>query len=133
MGRILTMALFIAVALACLPVSGVAQAPVPDWREGFRVHDKNGDGRIDRAEFQSWVVDAFYFRDAGRKGYLVQADLPGTGSPEVFKAINRKGDGRLTLNEYLNALFQDFAAIDGNGNGAITAEEIEAYIKQGGK
>jgi Ca2+-binding EF-hand superfamily protein len=133
MGRILVTVLLVAAVLAGLAAPGLAQTPAPDWREGFRAHDKNGDGRIDRAEFQAWVVEAFYFRDAGRKGYLVQADLQGTGSAEVFKTINRKGDGRLTLNEYLNALFQDFAAIDVNQNGAITVEEIEAYIKQSGK
>jgi Ca2+-binding EF-hand superfamily protein len=133
MGRILVTVLLVAAVLAGLAAPGLAQTPAPDWREGFRAHDKNGDGRIDRAEFQAWVVEAFYFRDAGRKGYLVQADLQGRGSAEVFKAINRKGDGRLTLNEYLNALFQDFAAIDVNQNGAITVEEIEAYIKQSGK
>ena len=51
----------------------------------------------------------------------------------MFKAINRKGDGKLTMNEYLNALFQDFAAIDVNQNGSITMEEIEVYIKQARK
>jgi hypothetical protein len=130
MRRILVAALIVAAAFAGLESPGFAQAPAPDWREGFRAHDKNGDGRIDRAEFQNWVVDGFYFRDQGRKGYLVQSDLQGTASPEVFKALNRKGDGKLTLNEYLNALFQDFSAIDVNQNGSITTQEIEAYIKR---
>ena len=134
MRRILLGALIIAAAFLYLVGPVPAQTPArPDWKEGFRLHDKNGDGRIDRAEFQDWIVDGFYFRDAGRKGYLVQADLQGVASPEVFKAMNRKGDGKLTLNEYLNALFQDFAAIDVNQNGSITVEEIEVYIKQNGK
>jgi len=133
MRRILWGALFVAVALACLAGPVLAQFPAPDWREGFRAHDKNGDGRIDRAEFQNWVVDAFYFRDAGRKGYLVQADLQGLASPAVFQALNRKGDGKLTLREYLNALFQDFAAIDVDQNGSITVQEIEVYVKRSGK
>jgi Ca2+-binding EF-hand superfamily protein len=133
MGRILVTALIVAAALACLAGPALAQIPAPDWREGFRAHDKNGDGRIDRAEFQDWVVDGFYFRDKDRKGYLVQEDLQGKGSPEVFKAMNRKGDGKLTLNEFLNALFQDFAAIDVDQNGSITVAEIEAYIKRNGK
>ena len=133
MGRILVTALIVAAALACLAGPVLAQVPAPDWREGFRAHDKNGDGRIDRAEFQNWVVDAFYFRDAGRKGYLVQADLQGLASPAVFQALNRKGDGKLTLREYLNALFQDFAAIDVDQNGSITVQEIEVYVKRSGK
>jgi Ca2+-binding EF-hand superfamily protein len=130
MRRIVFGALMIALALACLPVSGFAQATAPDWREGFKAHDKNGDGRIDRAEFQEWMVEAFYFRDKEHKGYLVEADLQSVSSPEVFKAMNRKGDGKLTLNELLNALFEDFAAMDRDRNGSITVEEIDAYIKR---
>lgn len=125
-------ALVVAVALSCLPSSAVAQALTADWREGFRAHDKNGDGRIDRAEFQEWIVDGFYFRDKGHKGYLVPEDLQGTPL-ERFKAMNRKGDGKLTLQELLNALFQDFAAIDVNHDGAITAQQVEAYIQRAGK
>jgi Ca2+-binding EF-hand superfamily protein len=112
---------------------GPTCAQTPDWREGFRAHDLNNDGRIDRSEFQNWVVDGFYFRDKQHKGYLTETDVQGLMSPERFKAINRKGDGKLTMNEFLNALFQDFAAIDANGNGAITVEEIQTYIKQAGK
>ncbi len=130
MRRILVTALLVAAAVACLAGPVPAQVSAPDWKEGFRAHDKNGDNRIDRAEFQNWVVEGFYFRDKGHKGYLVQTDLQGAASPEVFKAINRKGDGKLTMNEYLNALFQDFAAIDVNQNGAITMQEVEVYIKQ---
>jgi Ca2+-binding EF-hand superfamily protein len=133
MRRLLLTALIVAATLASLSGPVPAQAPAPDWKESFRLYDKNGDGRLDRAEFQNLMVDAFYFRDSNHKGYLVQADLQGTRSPEVFKAMNRKGDGKLTMQEYLNALFQDFAAIDVKGNGAITIEEIEAYIRQGGK
>jgi len=130
MRRILVTALIVAAAVACVVSPSFAQIPPPDWKEGFRAHDKNGDGLIDRAEFQNWIVEGFYFRDKGHKGYLVQADLQGAASPEVFKAINRKGDGKLTMNEYLNALFQDFAAIDANQKGAISMQEVEVYIKQ---
>jgi Ca2+-binding EF-hand superfamily protein len=130
MRRILVTALLVAAAVACLAGPGLAQVSPPDWKEGFRSHDKNGDELIDRAEFQNWIVEGFYFRDKGHKGYLVQADLQGAASPEVFKAINRKGDGKLTMNEYLNALFQDFAAIDANQKGAISMQEVEVYIKQ---
>lgn len=133
MRRILVTALAVAAALAALAGPGLAQAAAPDWREGFQANDKNGDGRIDRAEFQNWVVEGFYFRDKGHKGYLVQADLQGTASPEVFKAMNRKGDGKLTMSEFLNVLFQDFAAADVNQDGALTQEEIAAYVKRTGK
>ena len=124
------------VAAVFFVFAGPANAQTParqDWKDSFRLHDRNGDGQIDRAEFQEWMVEVFYFRDANHKGYLVQSDLQGMLSPEVFKAINRKGDGKLSLQEFLNALFQDFAAIDVNQNGSVTIEEIEVYIKQNGK
>jgi Ca2+-binding EF-hand superfamily protein len=133
MGRFFVTALTVAATLACLFGPVLAQVTAPDWKEGFRAHDKNGDKRIDRAEFQEWVVEGFYFRDKGHKGYLVPADLEGLASPEVFRALNRKGDGKLTMSEYLNALFQDFVAIDVDRNGSITVEEIEVYIKQAKK
>ncbi|HSB70972.1 MAG TPA: EF-hand domain-containing protein [Candidatus Methylomirabilis sp.] len=134
MRRSMLGALMIAAALLVFAGPTNAQAPArPDWRESFRLHDRNGDGRIDRGEFHDWMVDAFYFRDSNHKGYLVQSDLQGTRLPELFKAMNRKGDGKLTLQELLNALFQDFAAIDVNGTGDITIEEIEAYIRQSGR
>ncbi len=133
MRRILVGVLIVAAALAGLAIAAPAQTPAPDWREGFRAHDRNGDGRIDRGEFQDWVVEGFYFRDQGHKGYLVLADLQGSVSIEAFKAMNRKGDGKLSMREYLNALFLDFAAADVNGDGVLTQEEIEAYIHQGRK
>jgi len=104
-----------------------------DWKERFHAHDSNKDGRIDRAEFQEWMIDVFYFRDKDHKGYLVLEDVRGVMTAETLKAINRKGDGKLSLQEFLNATFQDFAAADVNQNGSLTMEEIEAYIKKAGK
>ena len=105
-------------ALVCSLAAGLAWAqttPPPDWRERFRVFDENGDGRIDRAEFQEWMVDAFFQRDQGKKGYLTIEDVRGSMTPELFKALSRKGDGKLWLPDFLNALFQDFQAMDTDG------------------
>jgi Ca2+-binding EF-hand superfamily protein len=113
---------------------GVAEAqtasPPPDWRERFRAHDRNDDGRIDRAEFQEWMVDAFFQRDQGKKGYLTMEDVRGVMTPEIFKALNQRGDGKLWLPEYLNALFQDFLAMDTGGEGSVTMEEVDAYVRR---
>jgi hypothetical protein len=54
-------------------------------------------------------------------------------SPETLRAINLKGDGKLTQAEFLNAVFRDFEAADVNTDGALTMEEIEAYISRSGK
>jgi Ca2+-binding EF-hand superfamily protein len=126
--RIFTLAT--ALALVVLAGQAAAQAPAQsDWRENFTASDRNADGRIDRAEFQDWMVEVFFRRDAARKGYLVLEDVKGIMTPETFAAANRKVDGKLWLGEFLNTLFQDFDAIDVHKNGWITIEEIEAYIR----
>jgi Ca2+-binding EF-hand superfamily protein len=123
--------------VAAALVGALAGSPAPaqmtpraDWKARFQAHDRNGDGRIDRAEFQEWMVDVFFQRDQGKKGYLTAEDVQGAMTPEVFKALSRRGDGKLELPEFLNALFQDFAAMDARHEGAISVEEIEAYIRQ---
>jgi hypothetical protein len=46
---------------------------------------------------------------------------------------NRKGDGRLTLQEYVNALFIDFDKADTDKDGSLTFEEIEVYSRTIGR
>jgi Ca2+-binding EF-hand superfamily protein len=120
-------------ALFCSLLGSLAEAQTtlrPDWQERFRAHDANRDGRIDRAEFQEWMVDVFFQRDQGRKGYLTLDDVLGSMTPEVFRAMSQRGDGKLWLPEFLNALFEDFRAIDTERVGSITAEQIDAYVRR---
>jgi Ca2+-binding EF-hand superfamily protein len=134
--RVTCRSLVLIAALVCSLAGGLVEAQTtlrPDWRERFRAHDGNGDGRIDRAEFQEWMVDVFFQRDQGRKGYLTIEDVRGSMTPEVFRAMNRRGDGKLWLPEFLNALFQDFQAIDTGREGSITMEQIDAYVRQSPK
>jgi Ca2+-binding EF-hand superfamily protein len=127
--RCLILAAALASSLAGAVV-GAQTTPPASWTERFRVHDRNADGRIDRAEFQEWMVDAFFQRDRGRKGYLTIDDVQGSMTPEVFKALARKGDGKLWLPDFLNALFLDFQAIDTDRVGSVTMEQIEVYVRQ---
>ncbi len=118
------------VVVASLAELAIAQNPAkPDWREGFRTHDENGDGKIDRGEFQNWMVDVFFHRDTNHKGYLVFADVQNSMSLEGFKGRDSNGDGRLSVEEFLNSLFQDFEAADVNKSGSLSMEEIANYIK----
>jgi hypothetical protein len=118
----------VTVVLACLVYPAFTQVPAkPDLKEGFRIHDKNGDGMIDRAEFQEWMVDAFFAKDKDHKGHLVFEDIRDVMSVEIFKADDKDSDGKLTLHEFLNAVFLDYYAADVNKNGALTMEEIDVY------
>lgn len=112
----------------------LAQTPAnPDWKDRFRAHDKNNDGKIDRAEFQEWMSDLFFHMDKDHKGYLVFDDVKDVMSLKKFKAQDKNGDGKITLKEFLNASFQDFAAADVNRSGALNLEEFEAYLMKKGK
>jgi Ca2+-binding EF-hand superfamily protein len=131
--RVLSRGFVSSAILVSVLAGGLAVAqmnPRADWKEQFHVHDPNGDGRLDRAEFQEWMVDVFFERDQGKKGYLSVDDVRGAMTPAVFNAMNRNGNGKLSLSEFLNALFLDFQAIDTDRDGSITIEQIEAYIKQ---
>ncbi len=134
MHRTILRILVLTAVCACLAGPAAAQqTPRPDWKEGFKAHDTNHDGKIDRGEFQEWMVDVFFLRDTNHKGYLVYEDLKDVMTAENFKAHDKNGNGKIPLQELLNATFQDFAAADVRGNGAVTMEEIQAYISRPNK
>jgi Ca2+-binding EF-hand superfamily protein len=124
-----TAAALVALGLSLTPPASAQVPPPVPLQERFTQADKNGDGRIDREEFHRMAVESFYFRDKGKKGYLVVEELPET-SREAFRAANRKADGRLTLEEYVNALFVDFDKADTGKDGGLTFEEIRVYSRQ---
>jgi Ca2+-binding EF-hand superfamily protein len=131
MNRFLFRVLVYGTILTCLGGPSFAQVPEkPDWKVGFRAHDKNGDAMIDRAEFHEWMVDAFFHKDINHKGYLVFEDIKDVMVSGTFKTYDKNGDGNLSLTEFLNAVFLDFEAADVDRNGALTIEEIDIYIKR---
>ncbi len=74
-------------------------------------------------------MELFYFLDNDRKGYLVLVDLRGLPRQD-FTAANRKADGKLTLDEFLNARFRHFDLADTSGDGVLTIEEIQVYVNR---
>jgi Ca2+-binding EF-hand superfamily protein len=117
------------VAMLVFGGSALAQtSPPPDVKKWVTEHDKNGDGKLDREEFHQAVVEAFFFRDKDKSGYLTITELK-EASPETLKAVARKSDGRISLQEFVNALFKDFEAMDTDHDGLLTVEEIQIYIR----
>jgi Ca2+-binding EF-hand superfamily protein len=113
--------------LVLAPLSLSAQMP-PDLGQIFKDADRNRDGRLDREEFHRVIVEAFFFRDKDKNGYLIITELTDT-DPATFRGADRDGDGRLSLQEYVNALFKDFDAADRNKDGVLVYEEVEIYIR----
>lgn len=132
MRRLLSVSLGFACLLGALGLARevAAQAATPpDTRTWVKEHDKNGDGRLDREEFHQAVIEAFFFRDKNKDGYLTIIELP-DATPGELNALRRNPDGRITLPEYLNALHQDFTAADTDGDGLLTVEEIDIYVRR---
>ena len=133
MPRVWSASLGLTVTLgAFMLVRGVlAQAPPPpDAKTWVQKHDKNGDGKIDREEFHQAVIEAFFFRDTNKDGYLSVEELT-VMTPEASTVLRNKPDGKISLPEFLNAMHKDFTAADTNDDGVLTAEEIEIYMRKG--
>jgi Ca2+-binding EF-hand superfamily protein len=123
-------ALIVTATVGLVGAEAWAQLPSPpELRQQFQETDRNSDGRIDREEFHRRSVELFYSLDKDRKGYLVVGDVKGLVA-EDFKAANRKGDGKLTLQEFINARFTHFELADTNGDGVLTFEEIDVYANR---
>jgi Ca2+-binding EF-hand superfamily protein len=63
----------------------------------------------------------------------VVEELVGVVSPEVFRAVNNKADGKLTIQDWTNALYIDFQRADINNDGVLSYEELETYIRTSGR
>jgi Ca2+-binding EF-hand superfamily protein len=90
--------------------------------------DSNGDGVIDRTEFQIKKMELFYESDANQN---IQLEPEETNlKPEVFAAADTNGDGVLSGVEFIEAPFIQFEAADTNSDHVITREEFELFAEQ---
>jgi Ca2+-binding EF-hand superfamily protein len=92
--------------------------------------DRNHDGRIGRVEFLERMKEGFYFIDADKDGFVVigEYQLIQVGNPKQFAAADRNRDGKLSLDEFLKAVSQDFDSADKNDDGVLDEVEMRAWI-----
>ncbi len=101
----------------------------PDARSRFEFVDENGDGRIDRQEFNFKKVRLLDWVDANNDGYLTMDET--VFSEATFKHFDRDGDGKLSQLEFIGARI--FDAIDKNRDGSVTYEELERILRTAGQ
>ena len=121
---------FMAIALLSAPVV-CAQGQQPLTRKQIMESaDKNRDGKIGRVEFLERMREAFFFVDVNKDGFLTSEEyqrIPGTDAKRFARA-DRNKDGKLSLDEFLKAVTEDFDAADKNDDGVLDEKEVKAWI-----
>ncbi len=101
----------------------------PDARDRFDYVDENGDGRVDRQEFNVKKVLFLDWVDANNDGYLTIDEM--VVSEAEFKKLDRDGDGKISQLEFIDARM--FDAMDKNRDGSVTYEEFERSLRTAGQ
>lgn len=96
--------------------------------------DANGDGALEVAELpermQKWIGDA----DADRDGKISVAELDAhrqAMKARMFQKADKNGDGALDANEVGPKRWEHLKVADADGNGSVTAAEIQTARQSG--
>jgi Ca2+-binding EF-hand superfamily protein len=105
-------------------------AGAADLRAIFVLLDENGDGVIDRQEFQRRKTEVFFLR-LPQQAEVTSVELADTQlTPEAFRDADINGDGKLSGSEFIQARFAQFETYDTNHDQKITFEEFETGARQ---
>jgi len=92
----------------------------------FARFDSNGDGVIDRTEYDLNKVLVIVAIDRNGDGNLEPGEVK--ISAENFAALDQNGDGKISGFEFVESPLGKFETIDANSDGQVTKEELQAYI-----
>lgn len=93
----------------------------------FAVLDENGDGRIDRAEWQTRKMAIFYTRDVDNDFQVSRDEMPRL-TRSRFDETDLNKDGFLSGYEFNQAPLSRFDDADEDGDGNITIGEFRGYM-----
>jgi hypothetical protein len=130
--RRMKLAALAAISTSLLIVSAAAQQPSQDtMRKAFAEADDNKDGFLNIDEYIGHVIYVFRQVDKNRDGFITEQEVmvvfTTTYRPQLFKAADRNGDGKLSVGEAVAAKVIDFFEIDTNRDAVLTIEEVLAY------
>jgi hypothetical protein len=130
--RRMKLALLAAISTSLLIVSAAAQQPSQDtMRKAFAEADDNKDGLLNIDEYIGHVIYVFRQVDTNRDGFITEQEVMVVFTtayrPQLFKAADRNGDGKLSVGEAVAAKVIDYFEIDTNRDGVLSIEEVLAY------
>lgn len=107
---------------------GLASGPAMAQGAGtdFAVTDGNGDGQIQRFEYDKRMAEIFFFADRNHDGVIVVEELDPVDRP-AFTIVDVDGNGVISLSEFLAYRGRDFTAADRNHDGGLSSEEAAGY------
>ena len=118
----------LALAASLVLVATSAQAQTRTTPSPHELADRNDNGYVDRREYMGRVVEGYYFADVDKDGKLTIVEVRKVVKqvdPANFKAADVDKDGKLSMNEYQDALAEDFDAADKNDDGQLSKMEMK--------
>ena len=104
-------------------------APLMAQQSLLNAYDANGDGALDRAEFQVAQRDTFHGLDTNDDGLVTEAELQARGDNATnILSRDADGDGALTEAEFLSQA-PGFARADKNRDGVLAGQELARLEK----
>jgi Ca2+-binding EF-hand superfamily protein len=98
--------------------------------------DKNRDGQVKLLEMQTALREQFLKADANKDGFVTAdeilqlmpffvRDKAHPGVQTYIRTQDNNGDGKITLEEVMQAAKKRFAALDNNQDGALSESECQ--------
>lgn len=115
-------------SMTIIPEYGKAAAKATSSEQLFSTSDSDGNGQIDRAEWQTRKMAIFYIRDRNNDIALSRDEIPGLDSTR-FAEADLNGDGALSGLEFNQAAFSQFDKADRNADGVVSRDEFSVYLE----
>lgn len=81
--------------------------------------DRDGNGAVDRPEYQAFMTSAFTNMDRNKDGSLRSEEVAQVLDAKQFAATDADRDGKLSQTEFLNRVMADFQSADRSGDGSL--------------
>lgn len=114
--------------MTIIPEFGKSARSASPPEQLFATLDSDGNGEIDRAEWQTRKMAIFYMRDRNNDLVLSRDELPGLDATRFVEA-DLNGDGVLSGYEFNQAAFAQFDKADRDGDGVLSLVEFRAYAQ----